>query len=108
VFLDRYLDEVRGRAPGPLFLTRQKKRITERVVAYIFDRLSNEASAQLPEAQRFRVTPHQARHTFLKRVADKEGVHVAQEMSGNISISEIFRYTKPSEDEIEAVAERAF
>ena len=54
---------------------------------------------------RFQVSPHSLRHTFLKRIADKEGVHVAQEMSGNVSIKEIFRYTKPSLKEIESVAE---
>ncbi|MSO14536.1 hypothetical protein [Rickettsiales endosymbiont of Trichoplax sp. H2] len=44
------------------------------------------------------------RHTFLKRVADKHGVHIAQKMSSNASISQIFRYTKPSQDEIDNIA----
>ena len=45
---------------------------------------------------------------FLKRIADKNGVHVAQQMSGNISMREVFRYTKPSQEEVEALAEKAF
>jgi integrase/recombinase XerD len=48
------------------------------------------------------------RHTFLKRIADKHGVHVAQELSGNTSIREIFRYTKPSEEERDQHVEELF
>ncbi len=41
-------------------------------------------------------------------MADKHGVHVAQEMSGNTSTRVIFRYTKPSPQEIEETAEGLF
>ena len=54
------------------------------------------------------LTTHMLRHTFLKRVTDKHGVHVAQKLSGNTSVREIFRYAKPSEEEVERVVEGLF
>ena len=48
------------------------------------------------------------RHTFLKKVTDKHGVHFAQELSGNVSIKEIFRYAKPSQDEMQSTIEELF
>ena len=107
-WLDRYLDEKRGREPGPLFITRYGGRLRPLEVQRICARLARQASAHLPEDQRFHFTPHMLRHTFLKRVADKHGVHVAQEMSGNISSKVIFRYTKPSAREMANLAETVF
>ena len=37
--------------------------------------------------------------------ADKHGVHIAQKMSGKASISQIFRYTKPSQSKIDNIAQ---
>ena len=107
-WLDRYLDESRGREPGPLFLSRRGSRIQEQDVRRICHRISAQACAQLPKDERFRLNPHQLRHTFLKRIADKHGVHVAQRMSGNVSIREVFRYTQPSQDEMDGLAESVF
>lgn len=66
------------------------------------------ALAFLSEDEKFKFTPHQLRHTFLKKVTDKHGVHFAQEMSGNVSIKEIFRYAKPSQDEMQTTIEELF
>jgi len=52
--------------------------------------------------------PHKLRHTFLKKVTDKYGVHFAQELSGNVSIKEIFRYAKPSQDEMQETIDLLF
>ncbi|KIE05190.1 Uncharacterized protein NF27_EL00020 [Candidatus Jidaibacter acanthamoeba] len=41
-------------------------------------------------------------------MADKYDVHIAQKMSGNVSIREIFRYTQPSEDEVHNYSEMLF
>jgi integrase/recombinase XerD len=107
-WLDRYLKESRGDGSGPLFRSRTGQRLTPQDVRRLCHRLSAQASAHLPEKERFRLNPHQLRHTFLKRVADKHGVHVAQKMSGNISIREIFRYTQPNQDEIDQAVEDLF
>lgn len=71
-------------------------------------RLVKQALAFLPDEEKFDFTPHMLRHTFLKRVTDKYGIHFAQEVSGNVSIKEIFRYAKPSEDEMQENIEKIF
>lgn len=106
--LDRYVNEHRGHAAGALLLSRYGRRLSTRDIARICDRLAQQACVHAQKPDRFSLTPHMLRHTFLKRVADKHGVHVAQEMSGNISIREIFRYTKPSEGEVHRTAEELF
>lgn len=62
----------------------------------------------LPEEEKFEFTPYMLRHTFLMRVTDKHGVHFAQEVSGNVLIKEIFRYAKPSKDEMQETIESLF
>ncbi len=47
-------------------------------------------------------------HTFLKRVTDQHGVHIAQKLSRNVSVREIFRYARPSEEESANVVEGLF
>lgn len=106
--LDAYLDERGNPKVGPLFVSRYGQRLAAQDVARICERLCRQACAHLSEEEAFRLTPHMLRHTFLKRVADKHGVHTAQEMSGNVSIKEVFRYTKPSQDEMDETAEGVF
>lgn len=103
-YLDTYL-ETREECNDndPIFMV-NGNRITTRSIRYICERISAHASLNLPDEEKFHLSPHQLRHTFLKKVADKHGVHIAQKMSGNVSISEIFRYTKPSQDEIDDIA----
>jgi integrase/recombinase XerC len=109
-YLDRYLE---ARTPpstildenSPLLVSKENTRFTTRVIRRICERISKQASALLPEEEKFHLSPHMLRHTFLKRIADKHGVHIAQKLSGNISMSEIFNYTKPSQLEIETLVE---
>ncbi|WP_185967360.1 hypothetical protein [Legionella israelensis] len=54
----------------------------------------------MSDEEKFEFTPHKLRHAFLKQVTDKHGVHFAQEVRGNVSIKEIFRYDKSSEEEM--------
>ena len=74
----------------------------------ICQRVLKQALAFLPKNEKFHFTPHKLRHTFLKKVTDKYGVHFAQEMSGNVSIREIFRYAKPSQEEMQSTIEELF
>jgi integrase/recombinase XerD len=110
-WLDAYLEQ-RGDGGSalleddePLFVSRYGNRLHPRDIYRIMERICSQASAQLSEGEKMRLTPHMLRHTFLKRVADKKGVHVAQEMSGNVNMREIFRYTKPSQEEMDQIAE---
>ena len=90
-------------ASDPLFISRYDARISTRDIARVCDRIAKQASAH--SSDRIHLTPHMLRHTFLKRVADKHGVHIAQDLSGNISMREIFRYTKPSAEQKRVIVE---
>jgi integrase/recombinase XerD len=74
----------------------------------ICQRVLKQALAQLKEHEKFEFTSHKLRHTFLKKVTDKHGVHFAQELSGNVSIKEIFRYAKPSPEEMQTTIEKLY
>ncbi len=73
----------------------------------ICQRLLQQASTYLKE-EKFDFTPHKLRHTFLKRLADKHGIHFAQQMSSNVSIKEVFCYAKPGQSEIDQTVEEFF
>ena len=100
--LDRYLLDECRQNDEPLFKTRWGKRLRRLDVANICKRIS------LLTPDRIKLTPHMLRHTFLKRVTDKHGVHIAQKLSGNVSVREIFRYAKPSEEESASVVDELF
>ncbi|HAU1796539.1 TPA: site-specific integrase [Legionella pneumophila] len=107
-YLDKYLAERELKDDEPLFITRYGTRLQTLDVYRICQRVLKQALAFLPEGERFAFTPHKLRHTFLKKVTDKHGVHFAQELSGNVSIKEIFRYAKPSQDEMQSTIEKLF
>jgi integrase len=77
-------------------------------VQRLLARVARQASAQLPDAERMHLHPHQLRHTFLKRYVEKYGVVAAQAASGNVSTKEIFRYAAPSQTELEQQAAELF
>jgi integrase/recombinase XerD len=110
-FLDSYLVTNSSGSSGldePLFISNRKCRLSARGVIYICERLAKHAKQYLDTNQELHVSPHQLRHTFLKRITDKYGVHYAQKVSGNTSIKEIFRYAKPSQAEIESCVKTLF
>ena len=103
--MDLYLTTRNAQPDEPLFLTRYGTRLKTLNVYHLCERVLKQALTFLPESERFDFTPHKLRHTFLKKVTDKHGVHFAQEISGNVSIKEIFRYAKPSQDEMQNTIE---
>ncbi|HBD7218807.1 TPA: tyrosine-type recombinase/integrase [Legionella pneumophila] len=107
-YLDHYLENRKAVDDDPLFITRYGTRLQSLDVYRICQRVLKQALAFLSEEEKFKFTPHQLRHTFLKKVTDKHGVHFAQELSGNVSIKEIFRYAKPSHEEIQSTIEELF
>ena len=107
-YLEQYLEQRDAQDDEPLFLTRYGTRLQTLDVYRICQRVLKQALAFLPEQEQFEFTPHKLRHTFLKKVTDKHGVHFAQELSGNVSIKEIFRYAKPSQEEIQSTIEALF
>ncbi|ARB92654.1 tyrosine-type recombinase/integrase [Legionella longbeachae] len=107
-YLDQYLTLRKGLDDEPLFITRYGTALKTLDVYRICQRVLKQALTYLPESEQFSFTPHQLRHTFLKKVTDKHGVHFAQELSGNVSIKEIFRYAKPSQEEMQETIEELF
>lgn len=107
-YLDCYLEKRKAIDDEPLFITRYGTRLQALDVYRICQRVLKQALAFLSEDEKFKFTPHQLRHTFLKKVTDKHGVHYAQELSGNVSIKEIFRYAKPSQEEMQESIEELF
>ncbi|MBA2649639.1 MAG: tyrosine-type recombinase/integrase [Legionella sp.] len=107
-YLVKYLETRNPDEDEPLFITRYGTRLQTLDVYRISQRVLKQALAFLPEQEKFEFTPHKLRHTFLKKVTDKHGVHFAQELSGNVSIKEIFRYAKPSQDEMQSTIEELF
>ena len=107
-YLDEYLQKRKPADEEPLFVTRYGTRLKTLDVYRICKRVLKQALAFLPENEKFEFTPHKLRHTFLKKVTDKHGVHFAQELSGNVSIKEIFRYAKPSQEEMQETIEELF
>jgi integrase/recombinase XerD len=93
---------------SPLLTNQYGTRLNVRDVARICERIAKQANAHLTEEQKIKLTPHMLRHTFLKKIADKHGLHVAQNLSGNVSIREIFRYTKPNDAQKQDILEQLF
>ena len=108
-FLDRYLaTRAEVQVSDPLFISRYGTRLQTQDVQRSCKRLLKQAQAFLSEDEKFKFTPHMLRHTFLRKVTDLHGVHVAQQMSGNSSVKQIFRYAKPSQAEVDLLVEELF
>lgn len=108
-YLDQYLDSrLNMEENDPLLVSRYNNRILTRDIARTCQRIARQASVHLPKEQELKLSPHMLRHTFLKRIADKHGIHVAQDLSGNISMKEIFRYTKPNYNEKFSIVETLY
>lgn len=107
-WLDRYLQERNVQPEEPLFLNRYGERLTEKTVYRICQRVLKQALAYVSDNERFHFTPHKLRHTFLKRAADKHGIHYCFKASGNVSARTIFNYTQPSQDELDDAVEQLF
>lgn len=107
-WLERYLQARNAQPEEPLFLNRYGERLTEKAVYRICQRVLKQALAYVPEQEKFHFTPHKLRHTFLKRAADKHGIHYCFKASGNVSARTIFNYTQPSQEELDDAVEQLF
>lgn len=106
--LDRYVKDVRGSAPGPLFQSRTGKALAPQNLAEALARIADQANARLPEGEQIHLHPHILRHTALRRMAERKGIRFAQQMAGHASTKYIWRYVRPSEDEMEQALEDLF
>ena len=106
--LDRYLDDVRQRKAGPLFVSRSGERLLRQNVDDNLKMLANQANAQLDVEEKIHLSAHVLRHTMLRKVAEKFGVQHAMEAAGHTSSNYIWRYIKPSDEQKEKALEDLF
>ncbi len=95
--LDEFLLE-RGDEPGPLFPTRSGKRLDRFKMYVIFKRMAQQASANLPPGERIKASPHIARHTLLRKLAEEKGIEYAKKQSLHRSDKYIWRYVTPNQE----------
>ena len=107
-YLDDYINEERGKEPGPLFQTRTAKQLSIQQVDYVLKKIAGQANATLPAKEHIDCHPHILRHSMLRKVREEKGIEYAIEYAGHFSEKYIRRYTMPSESETEAVLEELF
>jgi integrase/recombinase XerC len=87
---------------GPLFLNKNKGRLSARSIARILDKLARECGLAVP------VSPHALRHTFATHMLDAGAdLRAVQELLGHKSLSTTQRYTHVSIDRLMAVYDKA-
>jgi integrase/recombinase XerD len=92
--LDQWLDSRKDEFLV-LFPTRSGRALSRREAAAIIRRIAAQANAHLTEDEKMDVSPHVLRHTFLRKLAETNGVQYAREASGHQSDRYIWRYVKP-------------
>jgi len=106
--LDRYIEEVRGREPGPLIQSQSSGRLAPQNIDDALKKIAAQANATLPEGERIHLSAHMLRHTALRKAAEKEDIRYAMKLSGHTSSKYIWRYTEPSRQEQEQALEELF
>jgi integrase/recombinase XerC len=87
---------------GPLFLNKNKGRLTARSVARILDNLVKSCGLLKP------VSPHTMRHTFATHMLDAGAdLRIVQELLGHKSLSTTQKYTHVSIDRLMETYDRA-
>lgn len=108
-YLDLYIERSRGKAPGPLFLSRRGKPLTGQGVLKICERIARQANAHRSAGEEIKLTPHMLRHTLLAQVAGKAGVQKASKAAGNVTGGRhIWRYIQGGDEDLDDVLESAF
>jgi len=97
--LDQYLDQNRGHNDGPIFRSRTGQRLARQHVDAALKAIARQANSTLKKEDHFSVSAHDLRHTFLRQVANRYGVHYAKELAGHASDRYIWRYVQPSDEE---------
>lgn len=103
--LDLYIETERGPEDGPIFQSRKGQRLERQHVDRLLKQLAAQANSKLPECEKIDLSAHVLRHTFLRKLAEKEGVQHAMKASGHSSSKYIWRYVNPSEAQEEKALE---
>jgi len=92
--------EVRKDAPGPLFTSQKKGRISRRAVESMIENYARIAKLE-------NVTVHSLRHTFCKSLIDAgESIDRAAALAGHANLNTTARYTKPTQADLQRAVEK--
>jgi len=87
---------------GPLFLNKNRTRLSTRSIARIIDKLARQCGLTVP------ISPHTMRHSFATHMLDAGAdLRVVQELLGHKSLSTTQKYTHVSMDRIMEVYDKA-
>ena len=93
---------ISGDKNGPLFLNKNKGRLTPRSIARIRDKIARQCGILIP------ISPHALRHTFATHMLDAGAdLRVVQELLGHKSLSTTQKYTHVSIDRLMETYDRA-
>ena len=77
-----------------------KGQLSTKAIERLLEKLSRDASAHLPEDQKFIARPHMLRHTHAYRVLEKgHGESFVKERLGHQTMNHVARYTKMRKEE---------
>ncbi len=107
VAIQEYLDEERGEEPGPLFQSKNGRRLAPQNLDDVMKRIAAQANSTLPANQQIHLSAHMLRHTCLRKAAEKD-IRYAMKLSGHTSSQYIWRYTEPSAKEFDGVMEELY
>ncbi|MHB9063330.1 MAG: tyrosine-type recombinase/integrase [Pirellulaceae bacterium] len=105
--INTYIEQVRGKAAGPLFQSKTGRRLAVQNVDDTLKKIAHQANATLPAKQHLRLSAHMLRHTCLRKAAEKD-IRYAMNLSGHTSSQYIWRYTEPSASEFDEAMEALY
>jgi integrase/recombinase XerC len=92
--------DIRGDAPGPLFTSQKKGRISTRAVEHMVENYSRIAKLE-------GVTPHSLRHCFCKSLIDSgESIDRVAMLAGHENLNTTARYTRATAEDLQKTVER--
>ncbi|WP_165227032.1 tyrosine-type recombinase/integrase [Aquisphaera insulae] len=103
-----YFEHERGKAAGPLFLSRTGQAMLRKDADRYLKQIAAMANANLPEEERVNLHAHLTRHTALKQAEQKFGRAFVQRKSGNAGMQNIERYVQTADADYEEAMDRLY
>ena len=102
--IEEYFEHERGRAPGPLFQTKNGQELAAPNLDDALKAIAAQANSTLPKKEQIHLSAHMLRHTALRKAAEKD-IRYAMKLSGHSSTKYIWRYTEPGQGEFDEAIE---
>lgn len=103
--LNEFIKHERGTELGPLFPSKNGKRLAQSNVYGAFKRIAAHANSSLSDDQHIKIHPHLLRHTALRKLAKgkktEQDIRAVRRVSGLKSDKYLWRYIKASDEEVE-------